>query len=113
LVREGEALLTHPITWELVAPIAAHPRQVVVVGDRRRHRVTLRTTPAQPFRVLKVTADLPGCAARVQDEAAAPLQSIELDLPAGEPPRSRKATLNIETDLAEQPTLRIPIVRLD
>jgi hypothetical protein len=110
-LRDCQALvLEHTVNWEVVAPIAAAPKMIVISGSGREFRVQLRSHDGAVFRVLSVSSDTARIHGRVVGASSAPMQVVVLQVRPGEQSERSRGRLSVMTDHPSQREVEIPIV---
>jgi hypothetical protein len=112
LLRDGNQVLDrHVVDWEVVSPIMASPRMIVMGAGQGRYRVLVESRDRKLFRIIRVQCNLPGIKARAVDASAAVRQSVELE---GAPrPSNGSGVVTLFTDHPAQAKVDVPFVVID
>jgi hypothetical protein len=106
-----EPLVEHVIRWEVVSPITAAPRRIVLSTEKPEFHFALSAVDRATFRVDRIEAP-PGMIASLVHKGP-PLYRIRVTWDGTTPLGKGNAMLRVQTDHPSQPEFQIPITLLD
>lgn len=110
-LRDGERIvIAKTVNWEVISPITAEPKMVVLRPDKGEYRFLLRSRDQRPFRITRIDSTLPELKSQGQPEAAALTQIVHVEDGRGGAGGDRRGTLTIFTDHPAQGKIEVPIV---
>lgn len=99
------------MNWEVVAPITASPRMIVIRPGQADFRVLIQSRDKTTFKVTRVECDAPGIQAHAASTAAGPMQSIAV---SGIPrPAKERGVVTVFTDHPAQAKVELPFVVIE
>ena len=112
LLKRGDEVLDRAtVSWEVVSPLAASPKVIVLQPGQHGYRVVIASNDRKPFRVTRVECKDSGLTGRAEGASAALRQIVEVN---GAPkPGTKRGTLTVFTDHPAQGRLDVPFVVLD
>jgi hypothetical protein len=112
LLKMGEALLDRrDVRWEVVSPIQAAPKVIVMRRGKKAYSVEVSSRDKKLFRVTRVECKLPGIKGWARSAAGALTQTVQVE---GEPRSGDPGgVLTVFTDHPSQSSVNVPIVVLD
>jgi hypothetical protein len=114
VLRDGQGeRARHRVDWDLVPPIVASPKMVVLATGRREYRVMLRSQDSKAFRVEAIECVVPGLRCRVADSAAGTSQSVVVEVEDAKRTSAGHPAIVVRTDHPSLRRVEIPIVVLD
>ena len=117
--RKAEALLQdgknvvcrHDVNWEVVSPITASPKVIVMKAGKLDYRVLIQSSDKTPFRITRVECSAPGVQGRSAKTVAGIAQIVEVD---GVPrPKDGRGVVTVFTDHPAQAKLDVSFILLD
>jgi hypothetical protein len=108
---EGKQVLhRHDVNWEVVSPITASPKMIVMRPGERDRRVIIHSRDRRPFRITRIECKAPGIQVRAGN-AAALTQTIEVEgVPRSE---SGQGVVTVFTDHPAQGRVELPFVVIE
>ncbi len=111
LLDGEEIAVRQQARWEIVAAVQATPPGLIVppsveVFDRQ---VLIRDREGQPFRILEISADLPGVESNQEDGKVKTLHSVRLTVRPESATLGKTGTVFIKTDHPMQPIVEVAI----
>jgi hypothetical protein len=106
-----DTLDRHLVSWEVVSPITATPKMIVMKEGQRDCRVSIESGDRKLFRVTRIKCESPGISARALDSVAADKQSISVQtFPS---PAKARGVVTVFVDHPAQQRVDIPFVVLE
>ena len=112
LLQEGNRIVgRHIVSWEVVSPIVASPKVVVIRSGQRECRVIIRSRDRRPFRIKRVECAASGIGGRALSETAALTQVVRLE----GVPQSKEGPVSVRvlTDHPVQEKVELPLLVID
>jgi hypothetical protein len=111
LFQDGKQVLhRHDVSWEVVSPITASPKMIVMRPGERDRRVIIHSRDRRPFRITRIECKAPGIQVRAGN-AAALTQTVEVE---GVPrPESGQGVVTVFTDHPAQGRVELPFVVIE
>lgn len=111
LKRGDEVVDRETVSWEVVWPLAASPKVVVLKPGQHGYRVVIESRDRKPFRLTRVECKDASVLGRLEGNSAAPQQILMVDgVPHSE---SKRGVVTVFTDHPAQPKLDVPFIVLD
>jgi hypothetical protein len=112
VVSDGtEPKLTYQLRWNVAAAIKAYPTLLRFSGrSSEAYTLTLSCMEGRPFKIVRITCDLPGVGVSMREESGS-RHVLDVAFKAGAVEhRTRTGEIAIETDLAAQKRVRVPVL---
>ncbi|MGC8644525.1 MAG: hypothetical protein ACP5XB_32070, partial [Isosphaeraceae bacterium] len=112
LLKRGDEILDRAtVSWEVISPLAASPKVIVLKPGQHGYRVVIASRDRNPFRVTRVECKDSGLTGRAANTAPALMQTLEIN---GAPrAQSKRGALTVFTDHPAQGRVDVPCVVLD
>lgn len=112
LLKKGDEVVDREtVSWEVLSPLTASPKVIVLKPGRNGYRVVIDSRNRKPFRVTRVECKDSGLTGRAANTAPALAQTLEVN---GAPRAEfKRGSLTVFTDHPAQGRLDVPFVVLD
>jgi hypothetical protein len=112
LLQDGKQVLDrYVVSWEVVAPIVASPKVIVLSPGKREYHFVIRSRDKTSFRVTRIECGDPGLKPGAANPTSAVTQTVELE---GVPEKgSRQGVVTVYTDHPAQGKIEVPFLLID
>ena len=114
LLRDGEQVhCRHIVNWEIISPIMASPKLIVMTEGKREFRVVLQSRDQSSFRIVRIESKVSGVQCRAANAAAALTQTIEIERGVNSRPGVERGVITAFTDHPRQERVDLPFVVIE
>jgi hypothetical protein len=112
LLQEGNRIVgRHIVSWEVVSPIVASPKVVVIRSGQRECRVIIRSRDQRPFRIKRVECAASGVKGRASSATAALAQTVYIEGVLQS--KDHRGSVTVLTDHPLQEKVELPLLVID
>jgi len=115
LESHGRPCYTHVVSWEVVSPMMASPKTIVVRPSARAYRVRIQSRDQALFRITRIECGVPGIRSRAASlgSAAQAQHVVEVELGETAPSGSVRSVIKVFTDHPAQERVDVPFIVLE
>jgi hypothetical protein len=113
LEHDRRPCCSHVVSWEVVPPIAASPKLIVIKPGQRAYRVLLRSRDRAPFRITGIECKVAGLHGSAASKVAAVTQIVEVENHHALRPQSGRGLITVLIDHPDQQKVDLPFVLLE
>jgi len=103
----------HVVNWEVVSPITASPKMIVMKPGEREYRILVRSGDQTAFRITRIECKVPGVLGRATNSAASLAQTVEVKSEGVSRLQSGRGLITVFTDHPGQEKVDLPFVVID